>query len=240
MIAKAVVHIHSDWSYDGNWDLSRIVGFFGKIGYDLVLTAEHDRTFDSDRWAAYKNACSEASTKRTLIVPGIEYSDPDNAIHILVWGVSEFMGKDHIIGRLLHTAHGKNGICVLAHPRRRNVWQQIEPSWLPLLSGIELWNRKSDGIAPSQHAIDLLRANKTITPYAALDFHQPKQIFPLSMQIEITGERTVEQVFQALRYSQCRSKAFGISTIHFTGGLLLAMSRTADKIRRALSKMIKY
>ena len=121
-IAKAVSHIHSEWSYDAYWPLSKIAWFFEKIGYRLVLTNEHDRTFDNKRWEEYRNACCEASTDRILIVPGLEYSDVTNTIHVLVWGTLPFLGNNHNIETLLRKVNELNGICVLAHPSRKNAW----------------------------------------------------------------------------------------------------------------------
>ncbi len=239
MIVKAVTHIHSDWSYDGNWSLSRIAKYFGTLGYDIVLTSEHDRSFDNERWAAYKEACHEVSTKRTSIVPGIEYSDEDNVIHILVWGVSEFLGKDQETGHLLQMANNKDGICVLAHPGRRNAWKQLDKAWFPLLQGIEFWNRQYDGIAPNQKAIDLLRSNSKIIPFMGLDFHQFNQTFPLMMTVNISGELSKEILLNALRNGQCQSLAFGLSAAVFSEGYPLSFARSAESIRRFLSKIIR-
>lgn len=239
LIVKAVTHIHSEWSYDGHMTITRIVKLFDKLGYDIVLTAEHDRTFDNNRWENYKNSCCEASTKRTLIVPGIEYSDANNAVHILVWGVSEFLGKGQETGHLLQKANEKNGICVLAHPGRRDAWQQLAKSWVPFLHGIEIWNRKFDGIVPSQNAIDLLRTYSTVTPFAGLDLHQINQLFPLSMMLEINGDLSVENVLSALRSSTCHPLAFGFSTSYFTNGFLFSFAKIVDSIRRKISNIIK-
>lgn len=237
--AKAVSHIHSEWSYDGKWSLSAIADFFGKLGYDLVLTAEHDRTFDNERWEAYKQACDKASTKKTLIVPGIEYADADDTVHILAWGVSEFLGRNHNINHLLQKANQRNGICVLAHPGRRNAWKQIDESWMPLLKGIEIWNRKFDGIAPSEEAVGLLKRSPGIISYASLDFHEPNQLFPLSMMIQIDGVTSIENAFGALRRCQCRPLAFGLPAAYFTDGFLLTLAKIIDRVRRGIFRIIK-
>jgi hypothetical protein len=239
MIIKAVTHVHSKWSYDGSWNLSQIAGFFGKLGYGLVLMTEHDLTFDSERWEAYKKACSEESSKKILIVPGIEYSDADNIVHVMVWGVPEFLGKGLKTGSLLQEANAKNGICVMSHPERRNAWQMLDKSWIPFLHGIELWNRKFDGIVPSRKAVELLKANSGIMPFAGLDLHRANQIFPLSMRIEIKGMLTTESVFDSLRNSLCKPFAFGLPASYFSGGLMFSFAKTADSIRRKISGFIK-
>ncbi len=53
---RAAVHVHTDWSYDGSWDLEALARELKRRGYGAVLTAEHDRTFDAGRWARYRGA----------------------------------------------------------------------------------------------------------------------------------------------------------------------------------------
>ncbi|MEX0746110.1 MAG: hypothetical protein WD118_10960, partial [Phycisphaeraceae bacterium] len=88
----AAVHMHSDWSYDGEWPLDRLAACFARRGCRVLLMSEHDRGFDEARWQAYRQACQAASTDRLLLVPGMEYSDPTNTIHILTWGEAPFLG----------------------------------------------------------------------------------------------------------------------------------------------------
>lgn len=240
MIAKAITHIHSTWSYDGNWDLSGIAGFFCHLGYDVVLTAEHDRTFDGQRWEDYKKACVEVSTKNSVVIPGIEYSDEDNTVHVLVWGVSEFLGSNQPTGDMLKKAREKNGVCVLAHPSRRQAWQAVDRSWLPLFHGIELWNRKFDGIAPSREASDLLELSGKAVPFVGLDLHRSNQLFPLSMMIQVDGTLSADNVLAALKTGRSYPLALGISASHFNDGFLSSCVKSADRVRRLIAKSIKH
>jgi len=240
VIAKTVAHIHSVWSYDGKWELSKIASFFGRLGYDVILTAEHNRTFDKQRWENYKKSCREASTKRTLIIPGIEYSDETNTIHVLVWGVSVLLGNNQPTGDLLRKATEKNGICVLAHPSRRKAWQQLDAAWLPLLHGLELWNRKADGIAPSREAIDLLKANSKLKPFVGLDFHRPNQLFPLSMMITINGSLSPDSVFDSLRSGNYQSFALGFPAIFFKSKPLFSCMILLELFRGTLVKQLRH
>jgi predicted metal-dependent phosphoesterase TrpH len=90
---RVAAHVHSDWSYDGSWNLADLARAFHRRGYSAVLMAEHDRGFDSGRWAAYRAACAEASARGgAILVPGIEYSDSANDVHIPVWGDIPFLG----------------------------------------------------------------------------------------------------------------------------------------------------
>src|SRR5271165_2672387 len=91
---RTACHVHSDWSYDGQWPLERIAGVFSERGYRVVMMTEHDRGFDETRRQQHREACRNASNDRILIVPGIEYSDPTNTIHMLTWGEVPFIGAD--------------------------------------------------------------------------------------------------------------------------------------------------
>lgn len=239
LTVKAAVHIHSNWSYDGKWTLSRIANFFSKIGYQLVFTSEHSNTFDNDRWEMYRKACQEVSTDRILIIPGLEYSDQTNTIHILVWGALPFLGINKSIERLIIEVKELNGICVFAHPTRRNAWRNIDPSWIPLFDGIEQWNRKSDGIAPSREAITLLNTYSACMPFVSLDFHQSNQLYPLSMIFRNIGDLSEDNVISALRNKQCCARAFGISVNWFREGVLASLTKSAEQLRNLISKKIR-
>src|ERR1035441_216891 len=94
MRVRAACHIHSDWSYDGKWPLQKLADAFSKKGCQVVMMTEHDRGFDERRRLEHREACRKASTDRILLVPGIEYSDPANCVHTLVWGNVPFVGAD--------------------------------------------------------------------------------------------------------------------------------------------------
>ena len=54
---RVAAHVHSEWSYDAEWQLDELVRAFRERRYDAVLMAEHDRGFDDVRWEAYRAAC---------------------------------------------------------------------------------------------------------------------------------------------------------------------------------------
>lgn len=204
---SAICHVHSDWSYDGSWSLGRLVERFKRRGVRVMLMTEHDRGFSPERFAAYRAACAEESTEELLVVPGIEYSDPTNTIHILVWG-TPFLGADRPTEDLLKSVTDENGIAVLAHPTRRNAWSLFEKDWTHALTGIEVWNRKTDGWAPSRHAQAMLE-NTDLTRFVGLDFHTSRQFFPLTLQLQVQGTISEESVNQCLRSQDVRAYALG-------------------------------
>ena len=177
---KAVAHVHSEWSDDASWPLSRIAATFSRRGCRVVLMSEHSRGFTDAEWDDYRQACADASTDRVVLVPGIEYGDEDNVVHIPVWGQAPFFGDALQIGDLLKQATAAGGTAVWAHPWRRAAWQRCEPSWWDYLGAVEVWNRKYHGIAPNPDSLALARQH-TAAQFVALDPHTRRQLFPLSL-----------------------------------------------------------
>ena len=234
----AACHVHSKWSYDGSWSLDELSAEFGRRGYRVLMMTEHDRGFTSVRLEQYREACSQASTKEMLVMPGIEYSDAANCVHILVWGQVPFLGEGLPTIEMLEGVKVANGFAVLAHPSRRDAWKSFELSWANRLSGIEVWNRKYDGWAPSQTAPDLVQKAGAI-PFAGLDFHTQRQFFPLGMALDLHGEVSEESVLESLKSRRCSVRAFGISLSQSMVHKALPVLSMAERSRKIGASIVK-
>lgn len=209
---RVVLHAHSDWSYDGRWSLDRLARLYRRLGADAVMMSEHDTGFAPDRYAEYRAACAAASRTGCPLVPGIEYSSPDNDIHLLVWGVPRFLGEHRPVIDTLRDVRAEGGVAILAHPVRRDAWRRISPDWLPLLDGIELWNRKSDGISWGREAQAMIAAHG-LPATVGHDFHRPRQIWPLHQDFCLatrpaTPEALETALVTALRRGESTPAAF--------------------------------
>jgi hypothetical protein len=231
---RIAAHVHSDWSYDGSWTLAKLAEAFADRKYQAVLTAEHDRTFDAVRWEEYRVACAEASTDQVRIVPGIEYSDPENLVHVPVWGAEVFLGRARPTGELLADAHELGTVAVIAHPSRRDAWRTLQPDWLALASGIEVWNRKYDGWGPSSLGLELVKRNDLL-PVVGLDFHTARQFFPLAMVGDISEPLDDAVIVDALRAGRLAPTAFTQRQERFGQGAGLEAARAAEALRRSLA-----
>lgn len=200
---RVVLHAHSTWSYDGHWSLPQIARFFGRFGVDAVLMSEHDTGFAPDRFEAYREACAAASTPKCRLIPGIEYSSPDNDIHILTWGLSRFLAEHRPVLETLDRVRTDGGVAIFAHPIRRQAFAKFDDRFIPLLDGIELWNRKSDGIAPGQEARTLL-ARTCLAPTVGCDFHRLRHFWPLWHEVEVEGENLEAGIVTALKERRAR------------------------------------
>lgn len=240
---KAVAHVHSDWSDDGTWPLSRIAIAFARRGYQVVLMSEHSRGFTAAKWDDYRQACAEASTDRVLLVPGIEYGDEDDVVHIPVWGQLPFFGDTLRTGELLKQAAAAGGTAVWAHPWRRAAWQRCDPAWWDYLGAVEVWNRKYDGIAPNRGSLGLARQNGA-APFVALDLHTRRQLFPLSLRLAVPGPVAAplpgcDDVYGALRKGGFAPRAFGIALGQLLSGPAAPTLWMLERARRAAARALR-
>lgn len=236
MKVAAACHIHSNWSYDGVLPLETVAHKFGRHGYRILMMTEHDRGFSDERWANYRQACFHASSDKMLLLPGLEYSDPYNLVHVLVWGDIPFLGESLPTRVLLDAAARANGAAVFAHPSRREAWRCFEPAWADHLLGVELWNRKVDGWSPSRDAALILQ-HSHVRPFAAMDFHGWRQIFPLAMMFDINDTVTEDSVLSCLRARRCEAYACGIFVYDSLFKRLLPFLRLGEHIRRIISRV---
>lgn len=237
--ARFAVHAHSDWSYDGHYPLPTVARLLACLGYRGVLMSEHDRGFDEDRWGAYREACARASSDRFLVVPGIEYSSPDNVLHVPVWGELPFLGEGLETAAMLGAVGEHRGAAVFAHPSRLDAWQRFDPEWTRHLLGLEVWNVKQDGYAPSAEGIDLWHRHPGLIPFADLDFHTGRHLFPLAMELRGEGPWTRPGVYAALRGRQLRGLAFTGPVESFTRGERRRRALTLERAHQWAFRRVK-
>jgi hypothetical protein len=238
MDVLAACHIHSQWSYDGSWTLEALSARFSRRGYRVLMMTEHDRGFTVTRLNEYRQACEKASSEEILVLPGIEYSDAENRVHVLVWGPVPFLGEKLPTIEMLKRVKDANGLAVLAHPSRRDAWKIVKPSWYEMLIGIEAWNRKYDGWAPSRTAPDLLSATGA-TLFVGLDFHTQRQSFPLGMALDIRGNVCEQTIVDSVRSRRCSAKAFGLPLDQPMLRMALPVLKMAGRIRTTAAVVVR-
>jgi hypothetical protein len=245
--ARAVAHVHSEWSDDASWSLDRIAATFRRLHCPVVLMSEHSRGFTAAKWAEYVEACQQSSTREVTLVPGIEYGDDDDVVHIPVWGTAEFFGEAPRITELLTEVSQAGGTAVWAHPWRRDAWRRFEPSWRDHLSAVEVWNRKYDGIAPNRRSVELARRYQA-RAFVSLDFHSRRQLFPLSLSLRFgqapgpagasSAPVSVNEVYAALRDGSFSPRAFGLPVEPLTSGVPAATLRILESGRRLAAQLV--
>ena len=122
---------------------------------------------------------------------------------------------------------------MLAHPWRRNAISRYQPEWAPLLSAVEIWNRKYDGVAPHRE-IKEFADREGFAPFVSLDFHTRRQFFPLAMSVSLEERPSPVSLIEAIRDGHCRAEFLGISALRFTRGLEGATLRALEATRRGV------
>jgi hypothetical protein len=234
----AACHVHSSWSYDGSWSLDSLALAFARRGCRVLMMTEHDLGFNTHRFAEYRDACARATSEHLFVLPGIEYSDIDNRVHVLVWGVP-FLGEGLKTEAVLDAVADHGGVAVLAHPSRKAAWECFRPEWAPRLLGIEAWNRKYDGWAPSEKAADLLNGARPIA-FVGLDFHTRGQFFPLEMALDVRTSIDEANVLECLRNRRCAARAFGLPLDERRFQMRLPVLQVAERGRRRLAAIKRY
>ena len=239
-LLKAAAHVHSEWSYDGAWSLEAIARSFRRRHYDVVLMCEHSRGWTERRYCDYVEACAVASADGPLLVPGIEYEDEDNVVHVAVWGHMPFFGPTPDIGELLGKVAAVDGISVLAHPWRREAWRRFEPTWAQHLTGMEIWNRKYDGWAPNRFAVEMARREQ-LGEFVSLDFHGRRQFFPLALALRVHSDARPDRdaVHSALRAGAFECLAFRRSARHLTQGDRLDALEICERLRKRAARQLR-
>ena len=235
---SVALHMHSNWSYDGRWSLSAIARIYGALGVDVVMMTEHDTGFQPERFPEYVAACAAASTSRCRIVPGIEYSDPGNDIHILTWGLDRFLAEHRPVPETLAAVAEAGGVAILAHPVRRDAWSLFDPDWFGGLHGIELWNRKSEGIAPGRRSEEMI-ALSGLPATVGQDFHRLTQLDPLTMAVAHPDGDLESGLVAALRAGKMEPRAFGRAVVASDGRVLRSGHDRAESLRRRMVSLRK-
>lgn len=241
-------HIHTDWSDDSTWALGRIVRVLRFGGYDGALICDHDREMTDDLWFTVKRECRRITEETGfVVVPGIEYQDPDHTVHVPVFGDGPFYGRSPRIGELLAAAKGDGAAALFAHPARRDAWARFDESWVPQLAGIEVWSRKYDGLRPNAWALAASR-QYGLGAFVSLDFHGPRQLYPLAMLALLRTNAGQSDAFDALREGRLTPSVMGLHPERYDSGILgtatVAIETTrgwaAPRVRRLENTMARW
>lgn len=237
MKIRSLFHIHSDWSYDGKWSLEKITKVFRRLGIRAIFTFEHDRDYTQKKWQEYREYCASLSNEEFIIVPGIEYSDPNNRVHICVSGLDRFLGEGLDIDYLLKKIKEHKGTAILAHPARKSAWKDFKPSWAEALLGVEIWNRKVDGWTFNRKSLQLVKENK-LFPFIGLDFHRKRQIFPLWLKLEVEKPLSIVNMNEALQKGNFTPVVLGMPAMWLSNNFFINFTILAEKSRKFAVKIL--
>lgn len=122
---------------------------------------------------------------------------------------------------------------MFAHPWRRQAISRYHSEWTPLLTGVEIWNRKYDGVGPRLEAVALAE-RESLAGFVGLDFHTRRQVFPLAMSVPLEGVPSPASLLAASRDHSCRPELLGFPALQFSKGVGGATVRGLEQVRLAL------
>ena len=123
-------------------------------------------------------------------------------------------------------------------PSRRDAVSRFTDEWASLLTGVEVWNRKYDGWAPSRAALQIASAYPHLRTFAGNDFHTRRQFFPLKLELNVTA-RSAQGVYVALATGRYRPFAFGHDLALLTKGVALAAAEQLERARARVATPVR-
>lgn len=221
MFFKGIIHVHSNYSYDGQHSLAEIARHGKERGYQFIGMSEHSDTLDQERVAEYVEECKKVSGPDLLVIPGIEFTCENN-LHLVGLGVRCYLdAKDPI--KVAHFIREQNKVSFIAHPVRYGY--QLPPHLAEVVDGIEVWNAGYDSrFVPNDVSLKLLkeirRNNRSILAFGGQDLHRLTDHWYVEMTVSCK-ELTEEAILQAFRNGNATlsNPCFRIDSKNETGWL---------------------
>jgi len=203
MAKVGIIHVHSNFSYDGQHTLDEIASFAKKRGYSFVGMTEHSDTFDEHKMSHFVQQCRRLSGPSLLMIPGLEFTCDDN-LHLLALGTDRFTATKNPISVARFIA-AQGGLAILSHPSR---YDYRMPLGLETeITGIEIWNASYDGrFLPNERSIELWQAlrrrNPSLCALGGQDLHKITAHCHVKMMVPCDQLRQ-ETILQKLKEANC-------------------------------------
>ena len=199
MNITGIFHIHSAYSYDSEFSLSRIKEILIQRGYRFGIICDHQKDFDDKRYRTLRDECAGLSDSTFCLIPGLEFEF--GLVHILGVGISSYFNPDDI-GECLEGIGARDGLSVWAHPSLKDL-DRMNPH-LAQLDGVEVWSaRYGSKYAPSVSLCSLNKNLNNVFAYAGVDAHRENQLHDLylKMEVEKIEQGAILAELKAGRYS---------------------------------------
>jgi hypothetical protein len=139
---RALLHVHSSWSYDGEATLDELARWGAGRGLGAILLTEHVNDFDAVKMESYVGAVDALAGSACRLVPGLEFA-VRGGFHLLGFDLRAWTSTVDPVAAA-RFIRDQGGIAVLAHPARyKGRWPEDDA--LAALHGIEVWNARYDG-----------------------------------------------------------------------------------------------
>lgn len=196
---KALLHVHSSFSYDGVPTPEELAEWGAARGLDAIFLSEHANDFDEAKMAELVRECGRLATRRCVLIPGLEYA-VRGGFHVLAYHVRAF--EPHAdLDALSRFVRRQGGLVVLAHPARyRDRWPAGDT--LRAFDGIEVWNARYDGrfLPPGHLLARFARARReagSLARFGGEDLHELTD--HRLVTTDVGGTNALGELVEALR-----------------------------------------
>lgn len=185
---KCDLHIHSNFSRDGESSVEDIIRRAEIVGLDAIAITDHDTV------EGYHLACRYRTN--LVIIPGIEVTTRQG--HILILGIDHILPPRRDVHETIAQARALGGIVILPHPYhvwRHGVARKVRGS-IGVVDAVEAFNsRYIVGTANRKAALMARRYNKPCV--GGSDAHSAKYVgFGITY---IDAEPTISSILSAIR-----------------------------------------
>ena len=238
---SGIMHIHTNYSFDGSSSLEEVVRAAEEKGHSFLLISEHSDDFSDRKMEALVRDCDRLSSEMMVIIPGIEVHC-DFGRHIVALGVREFIGTDspdNVVKRI----NELGGLAIFPHPGVYHFRSFLED--VDGLHGVEVWNTRYDGpTAPNPKSFTLLQElrekNNTVFAFGGQDLHDVIEMDELCLTIEVESLSELEILSQLKRGSftivRKRTVIQSDGTISKTQRLLFDLASSARMVKMACGR----
>ena len=209
---KALLHVHSNYSYDGESSLENLAVWGASRGLGAILLSEHTNDFDKTKMSRFVEHCESLAGEPCCLIPGLEFP-VRGGFHLLGFSIRAF---EPIVDPLaaVRFIHDQGGLAVLAHPARyKGAWP--DESVLAELDGVEVWNARYDGrFVPSDRVLAssevVIRRQPHLARYCGQDLHATQ-----SHRL-VLAEALAEDVDQLVGKLRSGEATFGAAAARFS------------------------
>jgi len=137
--ARGVIHVHTEFSFDGALDAARIAEKCRERGLAFAAVADHAESMDSKQLDRLVGECRANSDSSFVLIPGLEHRYR-HGVHILALGQSRWTTEPSTVDMLSSLADDDCAL-VAAHCASPH---DLPPELLEILTAVEIWNVSRD------------------------------------------------------------------------------------------------
>jgi hypothetical protein len=199
---KAMLHVHTCFSTDGELTPRTIGRLARDRGFAAVLLADHFESLDYVSFAALVEECRWV--KDCLLVPGYERSW--SGYHVLALGVDRWI-DDPDPAVWADQVRAAGGLVAIAHPGRYG--HRIPEALLSVCDAVEVWNSKPpyDGtFGPDPRGYALLGTRRL--PLCGQDLHGVRHLTSVGVELPdaVSGGRAIVEAIRRGSYRMTNGK----------------------------------